>query len=102
MQNTYATLTAAQVKALTDIFGQNFDAAELKAFLQALDAYAASGGSPATATVRGNVLRAASVGTVTSANAGGTYTAAEQTLINELKTDLNALIASLVAAGVLA
>lgn len=55
----------------------------------------------ATATVAGVVRRAATVGTVTSANAGGTYTAAEQTLINELKTDLNALIASLTAAGVL-
>lgn len=35
----------------------------------------------------------ASAVAVTSPNAGGAYTAAEQTLINELKTDLNALVA---------
>lgn len=102
MKNSYSSLTAAQVAAVSDAFNQNFNAEQLKSFLIALDGYVASGGAAATTTVRGNVLRAASVGTVTSANAGGTYTAAEQTLINELKTDLNALIASLVAAGVLA
>ena len=102
MLNTYQSLTAAQVKAMTGAFNQNFNAEQLKSFLIAIDGYVGSGGAPATATVRGNVLRAASVGTVTSANAGGTYTAAEQTLINELKTDLNALIASLQAAGVIA
>lgn len=102
MRNTYSTLTPAQVQGLTNAFSEAFDNEQLKGMLIALDDYAASGGSPATATVRGNVLRAASVGTVTSANAGGTYTAAEQTLLNELKTDLNALIASLQAAGVIA
>lgn len=53
----------------------------------------------ATATVAGVVRRAATVGTVTSPNATDLATA--QTLANELKTDLNALIASLTAAGVL-
>ena len=100
MLNTYQSLTAAQVKAMTDAFNQSFNAEQLKSFLIAIDSYVGSGGAPATATVRGNVLRAASVGTVTSPNATDLATA--QTLANELKTDLNALIASLQAAGVLA
>lgn len=70
--------------------------------LDQANALRSAGLTSATATQEGTVLMAASVGTVTSANAGATYTAAEQTLVNELKTDLNALIASLRAAGVLA
>ena len=46
--------------------------------------------------------QAATVAAVAAANAGGTYTAAEQTLINELKTKLNALLTSLKAAGLVA
>jgi len=42
------------------------------------------------------------VANVAAANAGGTYTTAEQTLINELKTKLNALLAELRQAGVIA
>ena len=70
--------------------------------LDQANALRSAGLTSASATQEGTVLMAASVGTVTSANAGATYTAAEQTLVNELKTDLNALIASLRAAGVLA
>lgn len=40
----------------------------------------------------------ASTVSVDSANAGGTYTAAEQTLINELKADVNTLKGDLNAA----
>ena len=70
--------------------------------LDQANALRSAGLTSASATQEGTVLMAAAVGTVTSANAGATYTAAEQTLVNELKTDLNALIASLRAAGVLA
>lgn len=42
------------------------------------------------------------VATVSAANAGGTYTAAEQTLINDLKTKLNAVLVELRKAGVIA
>lgn len=73
---------------------ENFNENQVKALSTLGSDFAA-----ATATTRGVVFRAATVGTVTSANAGGTYTAAEQTLINELKTDLNALIAAFQAAG---
>lgn len=100
MKNSYSSLTAAQVAAVSDAFNQNFNAEQLKSFLIALDGYVASGGAAATTTVRGNVLRAASVGTVTSPNATDLATA--QTLANELKTDFNALITSLQAAGVIA
>lgn len=34
----------------------------------------------------------AALTTVGAANAGATYTAAEQTLVNELKTDVNVLV----------
>lgn len=103
MRNTYLALTATQVKNIADALDGAFNSEQIKGILIGLDDLGATGGgvAAATASVRGTVLRAATVGTVTSANAGGTYTAAEQTLINELKTDLNALIASLVAAGTL-
>jgi hypothetical protein len=45
---------------------------------------------------------AAAVATVASANAGTTYTTAEQALINELKTKLNAALVELRKAGVIA
>lgn len=56
----------------------------------------------ATTTQAGTVLQAATVAAVASANAGATYTAAEQTLINELKTQVNAIRTALRAAGIMA
>ena len=41
------------------------------------------------------LVQGAAVASVASADAGATYTAAEQALINELKTQLNALLTSL-------
>ncbi|GAW27982.1 DUF2190 family protein [Carboxydocella sp. ULO1] len=48
------------------------------------------------------IVQAAVVANVASADAGATYTSAEQALINELKTKLNTLLANLRAAGILA
>lgn len=56
---------------------------------------------PAAGKRRGDYAEVA-VANVTAANAGGTYTAAEQTLINELKTKLNAALAELRKAGIIA
>lgn len=55
----------------------------------------------AIGTISGKLTatKAASIAAVASANAGATYTAAEQTLINELKTQVNALIAGQKTAG---
>lgn len=47
-------------------------------------------------------LRQDAVASVATANAGATYTATEQALINELKTQVNALLAELRDAGILA
>lgn len=41
------------------------------------------------------------VANVASANAGATYTSAEQALVNELKTKLNAALAELRKAGII-
>ena len=43
----------------------------------------------------------AAVANVSSANAGDTYTTAEQALLNELKTKLNAALAALRKAGII-
>jgi hypothetical protein len=40
-------------------------------------------------------------GAVTTADAGGTYTSAEQTLLNELKETVNSIISNLKSAGVM-
>lgn len=71
-------------------------------------AFTLSDGTPlassaaATTSTAGVVKQSATVAAVASANAGATYTAAEQTLINELKTQVNLLIANLKTAGVVA
>lgn len=54
--------------------------------------------STSTGVVVGSAARQTAViavAAVASANAGATYTSAEQTLINEIKAQLNALIAAL-------
>ncbi|MEV0726010.1 hypothetical protein AB0I37_24930 [Micromonospora purpureochromogenes] len=56
---------------------------------------------PAAAKRRADYAEA-TVANVAAANAGGTYTAAEQTLVNELKTKLNAVLVELRKAGILA
>ncbi len=48
-------------------------------------------GLDANGTPNARIASVSGVATVAT-NAGGTYTSAEQTLINELKTDLNALV----------
>lgn len=47
------------------------------------------------------ISASAAVANVAAADAGTTYTTAEQTLINELKTKLNTLLANLRSAGIL-
>lgn len=55
----------------------------------------------AIGTISGKLTatKAASIAAVASTNAGATYTVAEQALINELKTQVNALIAGQKTAG---
>lgn len=55
---------------------------------------------PAAGARRESYPAATAIANVTSANAGGSYTSAEQALINELKTKLNAALAALRAAGI--
>lgn len=57
------------------------------------DAFTLSSGATVGSATNTTAINA--LASVTSANAGATYTSAEQTLINELKTKLNAVIAAL-------
>lgn len=57
------------------------------------DGFTITGGTPVSSATRQAAI--AAVAAVSATNAGTTYTTAEQTLINSLKTQLNALIAAL-------
>jgi hypothetical protein len=57
--------------------------------------------NPSAGARRGDYTEVA-VAAVSAANAGATYTSAEQALINELKTKLNALLVECRKAGVIA
>ncbi len=57
--------------------------------------------NPTAGKRRGDFAETA-VATVATANAGTSYTTAEQALINELKTKLNAVLVELRKAGVIA
>lgn len=70
--------------------------------LDQANALRSAGLSSATATQEGTVLQAATVAAVATADADATYGAPEQTLINELKAQFNALLTALQDAGVVA
>lgn len=80
---------AAPISVVLDLTGNNIKCDNIT-----------GGATPsATATVAGTVKKSATVAAVASANAGATYTSAEQTLINEIKTQLNLLIANSKTSG---
>lgn len=92
-------VTEAVLRRIAVAINTAFDEQEAKALIESLNSLN-DNVPPATTAVVGGVKKASAVTDVTG-TAGATYTAAEQTLINSLKTQLNALLAALRTAGVI-